>query len=116
MRWKEGVEQTQCSRTSNTCANVLKLWESLWGFINHPGVEPTNNAAEQALRGIVLKRKIFGPTRSRHGDEFIASGFSAHETCRRQGVDMWAYLHKAVVAWIDKVAHPRLVPAAVPSG
>lgn len=113
---QRGVEQTQCSRTANTCANVLKVWPALWGFITHPGVEPTNNAAEQALRGIVLKRKISGPTRSRRGDEFIARGFSVHETCRRQGVEMWSYLHKAVVAWIDKVAHPSLAPAALPSG
>jgi len=113
---QRGVEQTQCSRTANTCANVLKVWPALWGFITHPWVEPTNNAAEQALRGIVLKRKISGPTRSRRGDEFIARGFSVHETCRRQGVPMWGYLHQAVLAWIDKVAHPSLVPAAVPSG
>ncbi len=113
---QRGVEQTHCSRTANTCANVLKVWPALWGFIKHPGVEPTNNAAERALRGIVLKRKISGPTRSRRGDEFIARGFSVHETCRRQGVEMWGYLHQAVGAWIDKVAHPSLVPAAVPSG
>jgi transposase len=113
---QRGIEQTPCSRTANTCANVLKLWPALWGFLTHPGVQPTNNAAEQALRGIVLKRKISGPTRSRRGDEFIARGFSVHETCRRQGVEMWAYLHKAVVAWIDKAAHPSLVPAAIPSG
>jgi transposase len=112
----KGVEQTQCSRTANTCANVIKVWPALWGFITHPGVEPTNNAAEQALRGIVLKRKISGPTRSRRGDEFIARGFSVHETCRRQGVEMWDYLHKAVLAWIEKAAHPSLVPVAVPSG
>jgi transposase len=113
---ERGGAQTTCSRTANTCANVLKVWPALWGFITHPGVEPTNNAAEQALRGIVLKRKISGPTRSRRGDEFIANGFSVHETCRRQGVQMWGYLHKAVVAWIDKAAHPSLVPAAAPSG
>jgi transposase len=111
-----GARQAQCRRTANTCANVLKLWPALWGFITHPAVAPTNNAAEQALRGIVLKRKISGPTRSRRGDEFIARGFSVHETCRRQGVEMWDYLHRAVLAWIDKAAHPSLAPAAVPSG
>ena len=93
-----------------------KLWPALWGFITHAGVEPTNNAAEQALRGIVLKRKISGPTRSRRGDEFIARGFSVHETCRRQGRDVWAYMQRAIVAWIDKVPHPSLVPSAVPTG
>lgn len=108
---EHGAAQTACSRTANTCANVLKLWPALWGFITHPGVQPTNNAAEQALRAIVLKRKISGPTRSRRGDEFIARGFSAHESCRRQGLDLWAYLHRAVIAWIDKATPPSLMPA-----
>jgi transposase len=111
-----GAMQSLCRRTANTCANLLKLWPALWGFITHPGVEPTNNAAEQALRGIVLKRKISGPTRSRRGDNFIARGFSAHETCRRQGLDLWVYLHRAVVAWIDNAPHPSLMPQAAPSG
>ena len=111
---EQGAAQVRCQRTANTCANLLKLWPALWAFITHPGVAPTNNAAEQALRGIVLKRKISGPTRSRRGDEFIARGFSVHETCRRQGLDLWAYLHRAVVAWIDKAPHPSLVP--VPTG
>ncbi len=101
-----GAGQSQCTRTANTCANVLKLWPALWGFIANPAVAPTNNAAEQALRGIVLKRKISGPTRSRRGDEFIAHGFSAYESCRRQGRDFIGYLRGAVMAWIDKTAPP----------
>lgn len=111
-----GAEQTACRRTAATCANLLKLWPSLWGFINHPGVEPTNNAAEQALRSIVLKRKISGPTRSRRGDEFIARGYSVVETCRRQGRDALDYIHAALLAFIDRTAPPSLLPAAVPSG
>ncbi|WP_251969162.1 IS66 family transposase [Sphaerotilus microaerophilus] len=108
---EQGAAQRACKRTANTCANVLKLWPALWGFITHAGVQPTNNAAEQALRTIVLKRKISGPTRSRRGDEFIARGFSVHETCRRQGLDLWAFLHRAVTAWIDKATPPSMLPA-----
>jgi transposase len=105
-----GSAQLDCSRTANTCANLLKLWPAMWTFLNRPDVEPTNNAAEQALRSIVLKRKISGPTRSRRGDEFIARGFSVMETCRRQGRDFLDYLHQSVVAWIDKATPPSLVP------
>jgi transposase len=110
-----GTEHADCGRTARTCANLLKLWPALWGFITHPGVEPTNNAAEQALRAIVLKRKISGPTRSRRGDEFIARGFSAMESCRRQGRDFLGYLHGAVIAWIDKTPYPSLLPVPMPS-
>jgi transposase len=106
-----GAEQAVCRRTANTCANLIKLWPALWTFIRHRGVEPTNNAAEQALRTVVLKRKISGPTRSRRGDEFIARGYSVVETCRRQGRDALAYIHDAVLAFIDKTTPPSLVPS-----
>ena len=112
----QGSAQTQCTRTANTCANLLKLEPALWSFLADPDVPPTNNSSEQAIRALVLKRKISGPTRSRRGDEFIARGFSAHETCRRQGRDLWDYLHSAVVAWIDKTLAPSLLPVAAPSG
>ncbi len=38
--------------------NLLKAWPALWTFANHPGVEPTNNHAERALRGAVIYRKL----------------------------------------------------------
>ena len=76
---------------------------------------PTNNDAERALRPLVLKRKISGPTRSRRGDEFLARGFSVIESCRRQGRDALDYLHRAVVAWIDKATAPPLLHPVVPA-
>jgi transposase len=109
---EQGCAQTQCTRTANTCANLLKLWPALWTFLSDAAVPPTNNEAERALRALVLKRKISGPTRSRRGDEFIARGFSAYETCRRQGRDLWNFMHDAVVAWIDKTTPPSLLPVA----
>ncbi len=105
-----GAAQSGCTRTAKTCANLLKLWPAMWTFLDRAEVEPTNNAAEQALRGIVLKRKISGPTRSRRGDDFIARGFSVLESCRRQGRDLLDYLHQAVTAWIDQTEPPSLVP------
>lgn len=113
---ERGSVQTQCSRTANTCANLIKLWPALWTFLHDPAVPPTNNAAEQALRTLVLKRKISGPTRSRRGDEFIARGFSAYETCRRQGRDLWNFMHQAVLAFIDKTTPPSLLPDQIPAG
>src|SRR5512144_839022 len=39
--------------TARTCQHLLDLKEALWTFVDTPGVEPTNNAAEQALRAHV---------------------------------------------------------------
>ena len=114
-----GAQQSQCSRTANTCANILKLWSALWTFTTNPALEPTNNAAERALRSLVLKRKISGPTRSLRGDQFLSRGFTAHETCLRQGVDLWKFMHEAVNAFIANTTPPSLMPRkldAAPTG
>ena len=118
---ERGAAQPCCSRTANTCANILKLWSALWTFTNNDKLVPTNNAAEQALRSIVLKRKISRPTRSPRGDQFLAGGFSVHETCLRQGVDLWDFMHKAVYAFIANTAPPSMMPqagrpSAIPTG
>ncbi|MDN5782558.1 MAG: IS66 family transposase [Luteimonas sp.] len=118
---QRGVRQQECTRTANTCANILKLSTALWTFTTNPSLAPTNNAAEQALRSIVLKRKISGPTRSLRGDQFLARGFSVHESCLRQGRDLWEFMHSAVHAFIANSAPPSLMPrtspvAAAPTG
>ena len=108
------ADRSHCKRTARTCANLLKLWPALWTFTTNPALAPTNNAAEQALRSLVLKRKICGPTRSLRGDQFNSRGFTAHETCLRQGRDLWAFLQQAVQAWIAGTAAPSLMPQAAP--
>ena len=70
---------------------------------------------------MVLKRKISGPTRSLRGDQFLARGYTVHESCLRQGVDLWGFMHKAVHAWIAKTVPPSLLPrlmtvAVAPTG
>ncbi len=111
---ERGAGQDQCTRTANTCANILKLWPALWSFATNDALVPTNNAAEQALRSLVLKRKISGPTRSLRGDQFLARGYTVHETCLRQGVDLWEFMHKAVHAFIAKTEPPSLMPRPMP--
>ena len=100
-----------CKRTALTCANVLRLWPALWTFLSDATVQPTNNAAEQALRTIVLKRKISGVVRSRRGEEFIARGYTVVESCKRQGRDALAYLRQAMQAHFGRGLAPSLAPS-----
>jgi transposase len=64
--------------------NLLKVWPALWTFTTHPGVEPTNNPAERALRGPVIHRKLSHGTRSTDGEVFVERTLSAAATCRQQ--------------------------------
>ena len=105
-----GADQTQCHRTAKTCANVLAVWNSLWTFTTNTAVQPTNNAAEQALRSVVIKRKISGANHSQRGDRFIGRGFTVHETCLRQGRNLWEFMSHSVTAWLGKGTYPSLIP------
>jgi hypothetical protein len=46
----EDGTKCSCATTAGTCAAILRVEEGLWNFVWFPGVEPTNNAAERALR------------------------------------------------------------------
>ncbi len=56
-----------CAKTAATCGELLRLWDCLWTFTRVAGVEPTNNAAERALRHAVIWRRISGGTDSEAG-------------------------------------------------
>lgn len=72
--------------------NLLKLWPALWTFATAPGVEPTNNHAERALRGAVIYRKLSLGSQSEDGEQRIARLLSASITCRLQHRSLHAYL------------------------
>jgi transposase len=78
--------------------NLLKLWPALWTFAKYPGVEPTNNHAERALRGAVIYRKLSLGSQSEAGERRIARLLSAHTTCRLQRRSLFVYLTDALRA------------------
>jgi hypothetical protein len=78
--------------------NLLKIWPALWTFITVPGVEPTNNAAERALRGPVIHRKLSHGTRTHDGEQFIERALSASVTCRLQHRSLFNYLCELLTA------------------
>jgi len=47
-------EQTPWAKTVRTCQPLLKVESALWLFVTVEGIEPTNHAAEQAIRPAVL--------------------------------------------------------------
>jgi transposase len=80
------------------CRDLLGRWDSLWTFCHVEGVEPTNNAAERALRGAVLWRKRSQGTRTAAGSRYVGLVLSAVATCRQQGRHVLGYLADAIAA------------------
>jgi transposase len=78
--------------------NLLKVWPALWTFTTVPGVEPTNNPAERALRAPVIHRKVSLGTQSENGERFAERALSAAATCRLQSRSLFTYLSELLIA------------------
>jgi transposase len=89
--------------------NLLKLWSAPWTFITVPGVTPTNNAAERALRGPVIHRKLSHGNQSNDGERFTERSLSASVTCRLQRRSLLAYLRDLLAAHQTGSALPALL-------
>ena len=80
------------------CKELWEHRERLWRFVDIEGIEPTNNAAEQALRHAVIWRKLSFGTQSASGSRFVERMLTVIETCRRQKRNVYAWLTDAVHA------------------
>src|SRR6266705_6072628 len=59
----------------------------LFTFLHCPGIDATNNAAERALRPVVVARKTRGGNRTENGAKTQQTLISILTTCRQQGKD-----------------------------
>jgi transposase len=98
-----------CPQTAATCRDLLAHEPKLWAFVWHEGVEPTNNAAERALRHAVLWRKGSGGTDSRRGSRFVERVLSIRETCRQQERGLLEYLVECCRAHLEGKDAPSLL-------
>ena len=85
--------------------------EKFFAFIEHEGVEPTNNSAERALRCAVQWRKTSFGSRSADGEVAMARLLTATQTCRIQGRNPLDYLKQAVHSHRAGLPAPSLLPA-----
>ena len=108
---------TQCRHeaTAATCREILKLKDALWTFVRCEGVEPTNNAAERALRHGVLWRKGSFGTDSPAGSRFVERLMTVRATLRQQQRNVLDYLTAACEAALHHRRPPSLLPSSVPT-
>jgi transposase len=96
-----------CVRTAGVCRELLAVESSLWTFAGCGGVEPTNNAAERAVRHAVCWRKTSYGTDSEQGSRFVERMLTVVATCRQQGRGVLNFLIQALTA----TTKPSLLPA-----
>jgi transposase len=97
------------------CESLLRLWPALWTFVTVAGVEPTNNAAEQALRPAVLWRKGSFGTQGPAGNTFVERILSVAATCKQHEHSLLDYLTAVCSAAQQGHPIPSLLPVPPPT-
>lgn len=75
-----------------------------------PGLEPTNNLAEQAIRFVVLDRVVTQGTRGQTGRDWCERIWTVIASCTQQGRSVFAYLSEAVRRHWHGQRAPSLLP------
>jgi transposase len=105
------TQDVPAARASGNLAKRFAVHgESYFRFITTPGVEPTNNLAEQAIRFVVIDRLITQGTRSERGNRWCERIWTVIATCSQQGRSVFEYLEAAVTAWFQGEEAPALLP------
>jgi transposase len=100
------------AKTANTCREILKFAPALWTFVRVEGVEPTNNAAERAIRpGVLWRRGSFG-TDSPRGSRFVERMMTVAATLKQQGRNVVDYISSVFEAKLHGEAIPSLLPVS----
>ena len=101
----DGRDELPWEQARGFCRDLLGTWPALWTFVDVAGVEPTNNAAERALRPAVLWRKGCYGTDSVDGSRFVERILTVTTTCRQQERHVLTFLTEASSAhWADRPA------------
>lgn len=88
---------TRCeeARAARLCRGILTVEPAMWTFVRRPGVEPTNNIAERALRPAVIWRKTSLGSQSERGSRYAERILTAVTTLRRKKRNVFEYLQRA---------------------
>jgi hypothetical protein len=105
---KNGKEQKR--EAFNMARRFRKNGKAYFEFITTPGMGPTNNIAEQAVRFVVIDRRITQGTRSKTGRETNERLWTVVGTCSLQGRSAFEFILAAVHAHFCGKPEPSLLP------
>jgi len=83
--------------------------DNYFRFLTTPGIEPTNNQTEQAIRHIVIDRHITQGTRGKRGQRWCERVWTMIATCRQQGRRVFEFFCNALNAHFRQEPAPSLL-------
>jgi transposase len=103
-------EKTPFAQTVRTCRKILKFEPALWLFVDVEGVEPTNNAAERAIRPAVIWRRTSFGSQTQAGSNFVARMLTVVTSLKFQRRNVLEFMANAVGAQRHGTPAPSLLP------
>lgn len=107
-------ERVPANREARKLAERLRRYgKSYFLFITTPGLDPTNNIVEQAIRFVVIDRLVTQGTRSEKGRRWCERIWTVIATCTQQGRSAFHFIRNAVEAYFNATPAPslRLAPS-----
>jgi transposase len=103
-------EKTPLAKTVRTCRQLLKVEPALWLFVTVEGVEPTNNAAQRAIRPAVIWRRTSFGSQTQRGSIFVQRMLTVVTTLKSQHRNVLDFMTAAVSAARSNSPAPSLLP------
>jgi len=94
----------------NLAKRFEKHGESYLRFITTPGIEPTNNLAEQAIRFVVIDRKVTQGSCSTTGQRWLERIWTVMATCAQTSCSVFTVLYESLSAYFAGRPGPKLLP------
>ena len=108
--WDATMESPLTNESENLADRFYRHIDSYFRFITTPGIEPTNNLAEQAIRFVAIHRRLTQGTRGQAGQTWCERIWTAITTCEQQDRSVFHFLVEAVTAYFQSSPAPSLVP------
>lgn len=109
LAWDATMESPDTNEASNLAERFYKDFDSYFRFITTPGIEPTNNLAEQAIRFVAIHRRLTQGTRGESGQTWCERMWTAVATCEQQGRSFFHFLRETVAAYLGARPAPSFL-------
>ena len=103
-------ENIPWAKTVRTCRKLLKVEQALWLFVEVEDIEPTNNAAERAIRPAVLWKKNSFGSQSEDGSIFVARMLTVVSSLRSQNRSVLDFMRETITTYRQGFSTPSFVP------
>ena len=101
------------SQAGGDAAKMVKRFKQFgkdyFTFVAQPGIDPTNNAAERAIRFCVIDRKVTQGTRGLKGRNWCERIWSTMATCAQRNINAFDFIATAVACYFNDAPAPSLL-------